>query len=54
MPMKVKNDKAPINDAPQDDKADTVGQIKKRYGYTASAVSSLSCIPSLFGSRKSK
>lgn len=52
--MKVKNDKAPINDAPQDDKADTVGQIKKRYGYTASAVSSLSCIPSLFGLRKSK
>lgn len=37
MPMKVKNDKAPINDAPQDGKADTVGQIKKRYGYTASA-----------------
>lgn len=37
MPMKVKNNKAPINDAPQGDKADTVGQIKKRYGYTASA-----------------
>ncbi|XP_060192272.1 uncharacterized protein LOC132621837 isoform X2 [Lycium barbarum] len=37
MHMKVKNDKAPINDAPKDDKADTVGQIKKRYGYTASA-----------------
>lgn len=37
MPMKVKNDKAPISDAPQDGKADTVGQIKKRYGYTASA-----------------
>lgn len=37
MHMKVKNDKAPINDAPQDDKADTVDQIKKRYGYTASA-----------------
>ncbi|CAN4083583.1 unnamed protein product [Withania somnifera] len=37
MHMKVKNDKAPTNDAPQDDKADTVGQIKKRYGYTASA-----------------
>ncbi|KAF3634910.1 putative high mobility group B2 protein-like isoform 1 [Capsicum annuum] len=37
MHMKVKADKAPVNDAPQDDKADTVGQIKKRYGYTASA-----------------
>ncbi|CAN4078591.1 unnamed protein product [Withania somnifera] len=37
MDMKVKNDKAPTNDAPQDDKADAVGRIKKRYGYTASA-----------------
>ncbi|KAK4347575.1 hypothetical protein RND71_033914 [Anisodus tanguticus] len=35
--MKVKNNKALINDAPQDDKADSVDQVKKRYGYTASA-----------------
>lgn len=49
MHMKVKADKAPVNDAPQDDKADTVCQIKKRYGYTASAVSSLSSIHSIFG-----
>ncbi|XP_009590622.1 uncharacterized protein [Nicotiana tomentosiformis] len=35
MHMKVKNNKAPTNDAPQDDKADSVDQIKKRYGYTS-------------------
>ncbi|KAJ8567715.1 hypothetical protein K7X08_019923 [Anisodus acutangulus] len=40
MHMKAKNNKAPINDAPQDDKADSVDQIKKRYGYAASAESS--------------
>ncbi|XP_019233700.1 PREDICTED: uncharacterized protein LOC109214258 isoform X2 [Nicotiana attenuata] len=37
MHMKVKSDKAPTNDAPQDDKADNVDQIKKRYGYTSSS-----------------
>ncbi|XP_070024076.1 uncharacterized protein [Nicotiana sylvestris] len=36
MHMKVKSDKPPTNDAPQDDKADSVDQIKRRYGYTSS------------------
>lgn len=44
MHMKVKSDKPPTNDAPQDDKADSVDQIKRRYGYTSSGVSILSCI----------
>ncbi|KAL6559585.1 hypothetical protein OROGR_004702 [Orobanche gracilis] len=33
---KVKNDKTPVNDEPQDEKSDSVDQIKKRYGYTSS------------------
>lgn len=38
---KVKNDKIQTNEAPQDEKTETVDQIKKKYGYTASSESSI-------------
>ncbi|KAI3451362.1 hypothetical protein Pfo_008027 [Paulownia fortunei] len=38
--VKVKTDKVPVNDEPQDEKAGAVDQIKKKYGYASSGESS--------------
>ncbi|PIN17225.1 hypothetical protein CDL12_10104 [Handroanthus impetiginosus] len=38
--VKVKTEKAPVNDEPQDEKTGAVNQIKKKYGYTSSGDSS--------------
>ncbi|KAA8547593.1 hypothetical protein F0562_004022 [Nyssa sinensis] len=38
--MKVKNEKTPANEEPQDEKAGAVAQIKKKYGFTLSGESS--------------
>lgn len=37
--MKAKTDKKPTNEVIQDEKADCVDQIKKKYGYTSAGVS---------------
>ncbi|KAL3525173.1 hypothetical protein ACH5RR_013545 [Cinchona calisaya] len=42
--MKVKTDKKPTNEAMQDEKADSVDQIKKKYGYTSAAEPSVANI----------
>jgi WD40 repeat protein len=38
--MKVKNEKAPVKEEPQDEKPGTVDQIKKKYGFTMSGPTS--------------
>ncbi|KAL2522035.1 Transducin/WD40 repeat-like superfamily protein [Forsythia ovata] len=38
--VKMKNDKTPANEEPQEEKAGAVDQIKKRYGYVSSSESS--------------
>ncbi|GER26234.1 transducin/WD40 repeat-like superfamily protein [Striga asiatica] len=41
---KVKNDKVPEVDEPQDEKTGDIDQIKKKYGYASTGVSYISCI----------
>ena len=38
--MKVKNEKMPAKEEPQDEKAGAVDQIKRKYGLASSGVSS--------------
>lgn len=37
--MKGKNEKVSVKEEPQDEKTETVDRIKKKYGYTLTAVS---------------
>lgn len=41
---KVKNEKVPVHDEPQDDKTGAIDQIKKKYGYSSSSESSVANI----------
>lgn len=38
---KAKTEKVPVNEEPQDEKTGAIDQIKKKYGYASSGVSTL-------------